>query len=655
MPKFGKKKKQAAEQVIQTQQEPELVLDGNKTTKVGATMLDKGVPTLKDMMAPPSFDRSAFDHLGVGDRVMRSFLLAGFPKHIMVGWADKLYNYDGDLDMAIHINPMDEREAIDELTDKITQFEAQLDVESEKGQTRNVTRLGNQIAELVREREKIEQNYISMFQVQMICNLYSKSLEHLDKETQMLDNSLRGKKIKLMPLHLRQDQGYKSGMPFGKTWLPKNFRNFSSEGLTACFPFYNAEISHPSGTLIGVNLQTQTPIYVDFFDRRILENGNTTVLGRAGSGKTFLVSLLTMRSALQGVRTVIIDPEGEYGTITEALGGKVIKIAPGSTTIPNPFDLEDEEVVDEDGKPTGQRIVNIKEKVADLLNLIGVMTGELTQEQRSLVSFALASIYEEFGFTEDYTTLYEDDVVLNEKGEFVHHGRKRTMPIFSDFHRKLVEISQTPGNETLVSVAIALRMFTKDGVYGLFDQHTSEDMSNYMDSPVICFDIKQLEENVLRPIGMYNALSWAWEKFAKKNPQLKKRIVCDEAWMLTNPNMPGYQFTAQFLETCSRRSRKRNCCLLVASQNFKEFVSCPQGEAVLSNAVVNIFLKQSSTDLDAVQDKFKLSNGERAYLTSPARGHFLLKMNSEATIGYAFPMDIEKYLIEKRTIAGRKS
>ena len=655
MPKFGKKKKQAAEQVIQTQQEPELVLDGNKTTKVGATMLDKGVPTLKDMMAPPSFDRSAFDHLGVGDRVMRSFLLAGFPKHIMVGWADKLYNYDGDLDMAIHINPMDEREAIDELTDKITQFEAQLDVESEKGQTRNVTRLGNQIAELVREREKIEQNYISMFQVQMICNLYSKSLEHLDKETQMLDNSLRGKKIKLMPLHLRQDQGYKSGMPFGKTWLPKNFRNFSSEGLTACFPFYNAEISHPSGTLIGVNLQTQTPIYVDFFDRRILENGNTTVLGRAGSGKTFLVSLLTMRSALQGVRTVIIDPEGEYGTITEALGGKVIKIAPGSTTIPNPFDLEDEEVVDEDGKPTGQRIVNIKEKVADLLNLIGVMTGELTQEQRSLVSFALASIYEEFGFTEDYTTLYEDDVVLNEKGEFVHHGRKRTMPIFSDFHRKLVEISQTPGNETLVSVANALRMFTKDGVYGLFDQHTSEDMSNYMDSPVICFDIKQLEENVLRPIGMYNALSWAWEKFAKKNPQLKKRIVCDEAWMLTNPNMPGYQFTAQFLETCSRRSRKRNCCLLVASQNFKEFVSCPQGEAVLSNAVVNIFLKQSSTDLDAVQDKFKLSNGERAYLTSPARGHFLLKMNSEATIGYAFPMDIEKYHIEKRTIAGRKS
>lgn len=88
--KKSKKKGKAAE----VAQEPELIIGDVQTPKtVGATMLEKGVPTLKDMMAPPSFDRTAFDHLGIGDRVMRSFLLSGFPKHIMVGWADKLYNY----------------------------------------------------------------------------------------------------------------------------------------------------------------------------------------------------------------------------------------------------------------------------------------------------------------------------------------------------------------------------------------------------------------------------------------------------------------------------------------------------------------------------------------------------------------------------------
>jgi len=613
--------------------------------------LSDGIPSMKDLIAPTCFRRDAFDYLGVGNRYVRSFLMAGYPRHISIGWADKLYNYNGDLDMAIHIDPLEVRSALDELTDKITQYEAQYKLETEKGSNRNVTNLQNKIQELYLEREKIEQNYISMFRVQMVANLYAKSVDELDKASDMLDNSLRGQKINLVPLHLRQDQGYKTCMPYGYSWLPKNFRNFSSEGLTACFPFYNAEISHPSGEFVGVNLQTKTPIYIDFYNRQLLENGNTTILGRSGSGKTFLVSLLTMRAALNGIRTVIIDPESDYSSITEALGGTVIKVAPGSATIPNPFDLEDEDEMDEDGNLTGRRIVNIKEKIADLLNLVGVMAGELTQEQRSLVSFALSSIYDDFGLTEDYTSLYDDSVLLDDDGLFTHHGRRRPMPIFSDFHRKLVELSKQPGNESLISVANALRMFTKDGVYGLFDQQTSESMINYKDSPVVCFDVGELEESVLRPIGMYIALSWAWEKFAKKNPKTKKRIVCDEAWMLTNPNMAGYQYTAQFLETCSRRSRKRNCSLLVASQNYKEFASCPQGEAVLTNSVVRFFLRQSPTDVDAIQEKFKMSNGEKQYLTSSPKGHFLLKMNSESTIGYVRATDYEKYLIERRTIA----
>ena len=39
------------------------------------------------------------------------------------------------------------------------------------------------------------------------------------------------------------------------------------------------------------------------------------------------------------------------------------------------------------------------------------------------------------------------------------------------------------------------------------------------------FDVSKLEENVLRPIGMYIALSWTWEKFVKKNPLIKKSCL----------------------------------------------------------------------------------------------------------------------------------
>ena len=497
----------------------------------------------------------------------------------------------------------------------------------------------------------MEQNYISIYGIQMIMNLYCDSLDQLNKETQLLDNSLKGRKIKLMPTYLQMDKGYKSALPFGRSWLPKNYRNFSSEGLTACFPFYNAEISHSTGVFLGVNLQTATPIYIDFYDRKILNNGNMTVFGCAGSGKTFLVSLLTMRSALKQIRTVIIDPEGEYRTITESLGGSVIVIAPDSNAFVNPFDIEEEDEVDDEGIPTGSKIVKINEKVADLLNLIGVMAGSIDNEQRSLISYVISELYSDFGFTEDPRSLYEDEVLLQSGNEFVHHGRKKTMPTFSDFHKKLEEISKLDSNKCLTNVTNALKMYKKGGVYGMFDTQTSPSLQNFKEAPVVTFDVSQLEEGVLRPIGMFIALNWAWEKFAKKNIKQKKRILCDEAWMLTNKNMAGHEFTAQFLETTSRRIRKRNGGLLVASQNFKEFSDNPQGQAVLTNATVNIFLKQNSTDIDDVQSVFKLSDGEKNFLATAKKGHFLLKMGQESTVGFAKSFEYEKFLIEKRTMA----
>lgn len=612
--------------------------------------LENGVPAIKDLMAPPCFDKSSPDYIKVGNKVVRSFLLAGYPRNVYVTWLDKLYNSEDDLDLAIHINPMDERAALDELTRKITQFQSQLSIESDTGSNRNSTRLPAQIRDLMEERAKLEQNYVNMFGVQIVMNLYADSVEALNKQSQLMESSMRGQKVKLMPLYLQQDQGYLSALPYGKTWLPKNYRNFTSEALTACFPFYNTEVSHKNGVLLGINSQTDTPIYIDFYDPSLLNNRNITVFGQAGSGKTFLVSLLTMRSVLANIRTVIIDPEGEYGNIARAMGGVEILIAPGVGRCPNPFDLEDEDEVDNEGKPTGRRIVQVKEKVTDLLNLVGIMVGSLDSEQHSLLSYVIAAVYEDFGMTEDPKSLYEDEAVFV-NGEFVHNGVKKKMPQISDLIHKLEEITKKEENKCLVPILNSLRMFSKDGVYGMFDQQTPPELVNMKDAPVISFNVKQLEENVLRPIGMYVAMSWTWEKFAKRNVKIKKRVLVDEAWMMTNKNMAGHEYTATYLENMSRRIRKRNGGLAVASQNFREFADNPQGQAVLTNAAVNIFLRQNSTDIDDVQKVFKLSDGERGYLLSARKGCFLLRVGGEGTVGYAYPTPYEKVLIEKGTVA----
>lgn len=608
-------------------------------------VLGKGARNIKDLFAPPSFDRSNPDYIKVGKKYVRSFIMNGFPAVVSTGWLDNLYNYEGDMDTMLYIEPADERGALDELTNKITQFEAQLATEMEKGNIRNITRLKNNIQQLYSQREKLEQNFENLFYIQIMSNLYTDSEDDLNKQSQMLDNKLKGRRINLMPVYLKQDDAYKSVLPFGKIYTDELFRNFNSGALTACFPFYNSEISHKDGVFIGVNLSTMTPVLIDFYDRSLLANSNFTVFGKSGSGKTFFVSLLTLRSTLKGVRTVIIDPEGEYIRLTRAVGGSHVYIAADSPTKINPFDVEEEDDTDENGKPTGYKILRIKDKVADVLNLIAVMAGGLTREQESLVSTVIAEIYKDKGFTEDPKSLYISEPSFDkETGEFYHHGKKKPMPTFSDFHEKLEIFAEKEESSQLKSLANALKMFKKGGVYDMFDCQTSSDV-DFKNSPIITFDISKLEESILRPIGMYIALSWTWEKFIKKNPEIRKRIICDEAWMLVNKNMAGYEYTANFLDKAARRIRKRNGGLLVASQNFIEFDDSEQGKAVLTNASLNIFLKQDASDIDAVQNTFKLSDGEKNFLLSAKTGEMLIRMGDESSVAFAMSFPYEQMLI----------
>ena len=148
---------------------------------------------------------------------------------------------------------------------------------------------------------------------------------------------------------------------------------------------------------------------------------------------------------------------------------------------------------------------------------------------------------------------------------------------------------------------------------------------------------------------MYVALSWTWEKFVKKNPHIKKRVVCDEAWMLVSKNMAGSDYTAQFLENASRRIRKRNAGLLVASQNFSEFTNNIHGQAVLKNAETKIFLSQDPSDADDLRDTFRLSDGEINFLLSANRGDILIKLKSESATASVVAFPYEAKLIEKKT------
>lgn len=652
-PKTENKKKEP--KIVTEKEEVKIKKEKDKTLKITnkktevledkkQDALSVGERTIKDFIAT-DVDRTDEDCMKIGNKYVSSFMINGYPSMVQVGWLDDLYNFNGDIDTALHIIPCDERNALDQLTAKITQFEAQLSIEIEKGNIRNTTRLKDQISSLYEERRALEQNYENLYYVEIVSNLYADSKADLKKQTQKLINKLKGRRINIDQMYLRQEDSYKSALPIGEIFIKDKLRNFNSGALSACFPFYNSEITHKNGVFIGINMSTVTPMFIDFYDRSILNNSNISVLGQAGQGKTFFVSLLTIRSALKGIRTVIVDPEGEYKEVADIGGGKTVRLSQDSDTFINPFDVEEE--IDPDTK---KKMVDLKSKVADLLNLIAVMVQSMSNEQMSCVSMVLLDTYKDFGITEDPNSLYEVGSKFDEKTGQLVYKQKKAMPTLSDFRANLNKyMNMSTMYKTLLSpIYNTLAMYCKGGVYTMFDHQTTSNLENLFEAPIINFDVSNLEENVLRPIGMYICMTWTWEKFIKKNPKIKKRIVCDEAWMLMNKNMKGHEFTAQFLENCARRIRKRNGGLLVASQNFVEFANNDQGKSVLTNTICNILLGQSTTDIDMVQDTFKLSDGERDFLLTAKRGEMLLKIGKESSIVLAYPFQYEYNLLARQ-------
>lgn len=610
----------------------------------GDTPLKKGNRALKDLLAPSGFDRSNKEFIKVGDKYVRSFVVNAYPDVVEVGWLDSLYNSSDDLDVSFHIMPTDERSALDEINLEITKQEAQFQHEMKSGNIKNLGVIKTKIDQLYEQRAKLEQRQEKIYHSSIVANLHAKSLDELNKLTYKLKHTLGARKIGLLDLYMRHDDGYKSCLPIGDNLLEDQNRTINTGGIIASFPFYNGEISHRNGIFLGLNMMTGTPIYLDSFDRSVLDNGNMTIFGKSGSGKTFFVSLMTARSVLKKISTVIVDVEGEYKKLTRALGGRHIVLGPNSRTRINPFAIESEY-----DKEQRREIVNVKGKISDALNLIGVMVGNLDNSQRSIVSYVLKELYEtDWGITEDPKSLYTNEEVYDKvTKEYIYAGTKKKMPTLSDFYKKLKKYAEENDLDSIREVVSSLTMFTAGNVYDFWDCQTSEDLEGLGNYPIITFDISQLESDaVILPIAMFVTLTWIWEGYVKKEQDKNKRIIVDECWKMMDPTMPGSEFTASFLNTAARRCRKRACALVVASQSFHEFIDNPKGLAVLMNASVNIFLRTEAMAIDSIQQTFQMSDGERNFLMSARKGQILIRMGEESCAGYVVPFDYEKELIE---------
>ena len=540
----------------------------------------KGVTTLRDLIAPSSIDVHS-SYFRLGTKYGRTLYVYGYPRQIYTGWLSSLINIDEVLDVSMFIYPVESQVILNNLRKKVTQLEASMSMNAEKGRTRD-PELEAAINDAEELRDQLQVGAERFFRYGLYVTLYADSLDELGFIQHKIETLFGQQMVFSKIASSQQEQGLNSTIPQMTDQLQIR-RNMNTGAISTSFPFTSADLTQESGILYGINMHNNGLV---IFDRFSLENANMVVFAKSGAGKSFTVKLEALRSMMTGSDILIIDPENEYQKLSDAVGGSYIRLSLNSDTRINPFDLP--KVIDTEEADDALRanLVTLHGLLRQMLGgaamtADGQVVSGLTPAEEADIDQALIDTYARVGITADPLT---------------HNSLP---PTISDLYDTLLHMGGTgPG------LAQRLRKYTSGTFAGIFSQQSNIDINNNM----VVFNIRDLEDE-LRPVAMYIVLNHIWN--ITRTVQKKRMLIVDEAWQLMK-----YEDSANFLFSLAKRARKYQLGLTTISQDVEDFVGSKMGRAIVANSSMQLLLKQSASAVDVLSSVFKLTEEEQKRLAN---------------------------------------
>ena len=569
--------------------------------------------SVKDIISPPSIVLSP-SYFKIGERYARTYYIFSYPRYLTTGWFSSIINLDCPMDIAFHIFPMESEYALKQLMKKVTEIAAEISEREEKGLIRDPS-LETAYKDLETLRDRLQTGQERMFKLGIYLTVYANSEKELKDLETTLRSILEAKLVYIKPALYRQKEGFTSTAPYGLDRLG-DLTSMNTGPLSSTFPFVSFDLSSNDGILYGINLHNNSLI---LFDRFSMENANMVIFGKSGSGKSYFTKLDILRSLMQGVEVIVIDPENEYKKLADAVGGSFINISLASPHHINPLDL-----------PTPRPDENpedvLRSNVINLVGLMRIMLGGMTPEEDAIMDKALTETYA----ARDITPQTDPSLW------------KQRIPLLEDLERVL------EGMEGAESLLRRLRRYTRGTFAKFFNQPTNVSL----DKPLVVFGIRDMEDE-LRPVAMFLILRYVWNQVRSS---LKKRfLVVDEAWWIMKE-----EDGASFLFGMCKRGRKYWLGVTTITQDVNDFMKSMYGQPIITNSSIQILFKQSPATIDIVQKTFNLTDEEKYLLLECEIGqgiffagqkHVLMKVVAsyiEDQIITTSPEEISKILMAKR-------
>jgi type IV secretory pathway VirB4 component len=514
----------------------------------------------------------------IGGTWTATLAVVGYPREVTRGWLEPLLRAAGELDLALHVEPLPPPLAADRLRRQRARFESTRRLERERGQLPDpsVAAAAEDADELAARLARGESR---LFRSALYLSVRAASREELRERTQRVRALCASLLLHTVPTSFRPLEGWLSTLPLGLDRLGLR-RAFDTEALAASFPF--AAVDPPAeetGVLYGL-AGSGAPVLLDRFAR---ENYNSVLLARSGAGKSYLAKLEALRLLFRGVQLYVLDPEGEYRRLTEAVAGVYLPLAGPRAVALNPLDLAG-----------GGGAEPLAERILFLAELCELLLGGLTGEELALLDRAARACYANAGIGAD---------------PFTH---SRPAPLLGDLCRSL-ELEGHLGQ----SMAERLSPYASGSHSSLFARPTSA----RPEGPLVCFALRGLPER-LKPPALLLALDAIWRQL--EGPLRRRCVLVDEAWLLMREPAG-----ARFLFRLAKSARKRWCGLTAITQDAPDLLGSELGQAVVSNAATQLLLRQAPQAIAEVGERFHLTAGERRYLLACPTGSGLLVAGDE--------------------------
>lgn len=403
----------------------------------------------------------------------------------------------------------------------------------------------------------LRKNKEPLLHCSVFIELKAKSMEKLKELQSDIAMELTRSKISVDRLTLRQKEGFLSAVPTGSNQFGAQYeRVLPASSVANLYPFNFSGKTDPQGAYIGRD-KYGTNILVDF-DRRAEDktNSNALILGNSGQGKSYLLKLILTNIRESGKRIICLDPESEYETLCDALGGCYIDFMSGEYTI-NPLEpkawTDSVEDIDANTPEAFKKVTRLSQHIAFLKDFFRSYKG-FTDVQIDTIEILLSKLYARFGITDS------TDYSVKKASDF---------PVMQDFYNLCEEEFMTYDKqrkylyteETLQEVCLGIHSMCVGSESKYFNGHT-----NITDSNFLVFGVKGLMDTNrrLKDCMLFNILSFMSNELLGKG---NTAASVDELYLFLS-NMT----TIEYLRNCMKRVRKKDSSVILASQNIEDFL-----------------------------------------------------------------------------------